>query len=175
MPTIIDTLLHQFYVVSLFGDSIFVFLIITSLLLLFLLKNFYQKEAYILIISNASYAYSVLLKYLFKHPRPITADFDSLNFFDYYSFPSTHVLVYTAFWGYILYVLVKKIRKEKKKLAFHALAWISVYFITFVGASRIALGMHNLKDVIAGYFFGLTYLLFLIFLDKKFDKIFSKN
>jgi membrane-associated phospholipid phosphatase len=64
-------------------------------------------------------------------------------------FPSSHVMFYTVFFGMLIFLSGKKDWLIKV---------ISAFFIITIGASRLYLGMHSLSDVIAGYVFGLLYL-----------------
>ena len=87
--------------------------------------------------------------------------------------PSSHVLFYTVFWGFLLYLSLKY--KKENKLFYTFIEILSGYFIVFIGVSRIVLNAHYLKDVIGGYIFGLIFLFTLILIDKKTQNMLTKN
>lgn len=143
-----------------------------SIIVLLALAYFYKKklrlQVLLILFSTFSYVLSLILKFIFKAPRPLNASYrDSM--FDYYSFPSTHSFLYTAVLGYILYCITFRVSKIDKLFKFVFQIFLS-YLIIFVGFSRVYLEEHWIKDVIWGYIFGLLFLGFLIFLDKKIGK-----
>ncbi len=160
-------IITQLNTVSAFGTIRYLTVPTVLLVFVFLMSKGYRKEAVLTIIGTLSFMYAQFLKGIFLSDRPLTADLEYYTRFDIYGFPSGHVLFYTVFFGFILYLVFKL--KKLDKLLRMVVFWICVYFIVLVGASRIALGAHYLKDVIGGYFFGLFYLGILIFLNKKFD------
>lgn len=149
--------------VSFFGDKEFIIALFLFFGVIYLVYNKYLKEAFFLLLSSLSYPISLYLKLLFKHDRPHTS-FLKTSIIDIYSFPSSHVLVYTTVFGYVLY-LTFKIKKMDKLLKF-TLRILSLYLIILVGASRVFLGEHWIKDIIFGYLIGLILLIFIIFLEK---------
>jgi len=158
----------QLNLISFFGDSIPAVVVVTVVLSLFLFYKNYKDEALLLIVSLSSILYSWALKGLFKQPRPDIAIVKVNYFLNLYSFPSSHVVFYTVFFGYLLY-LAFKLKKLNSYLR-HFAGILSIYFITLVGISRVLLGMHWPLDAIGGYFFGGIFLLAIIYLDKVFTK-----
>lgn len=156
-------IIDQIKIVSDYGDSRILPIVVTIAFLLFLVGERYLKEAVVLLFSVASGIYVTVLKLLFKGPRPPFYQYNPYIVGDEFSFPSAHVVFYTAFWGYILY-LTFKIKKLPLWLLL-SIRIICVYFITLVGASRVLVGAHYIHDVVAGYFFGAVYLMFLIGLE----------
>lgn len=151
--------------VSFFGNSKTTTAILIFILFIFLIGLKRLKEATISLCIILSYPYALLLKGSFEKSRPLTANIAPTSPLDYYSFPSTHVVFYTVFWGYVLYLTFKI--KSKDKLAKNVLRILSVYFIGMVGLSRVFLGMHWIKDVLGGYFFGLSLLAILMLINEK--------
>lgn len=145
------------------GDKYFIVLImgLASAGYLFAIGN--KKESLLLLVSLMSTGFSWCLKMLFRQQRPIGADPHFI--FDTYSFPSSHTLTYTAFFGMLIYLAFKL---TGIPLPFRLVAvLISAYFIILVGISRVYLGQHYIWDVAAGYIFGFLYLVGLILLDKR--------
>ena len=64
-------------------------------------------------------------------------------------------MVTMAFYGYLLYVVVKLV---KRKWVRNSLIVLFVSIIFLVGLSRIYLGVHYVTDVLAGYSISLVYL-----------------
>jgi undecaprenyl-diphosphatase len=137
---------------------------------LFLVSRHEVRRLGVLLLSLGSGLYSSLLKYIFTEPRP--EGFVPTGFIPWeriltpevYSFPSTHTVVYTAFFGYLFY-LSFALRGVNKLVRNSARSFCGVMLV-FVGLSRVLLGAHFTKDVVAGYLFGLVYLGVLVVLDR---------
>jgi len=94
------------------------------------------------------------LKYSLKLPRP-PKEYWKISAKGY-GFPSGHTQATTIFWGFFT---LKKRRLE--------LALTSAVIIILVGYSRVYLGVHYLRDVVGGAFFGIFSLLTYEFLKQK--------
>ncbi len=153
--------------VSGFGSNYILF-ICTALSFLGLLLYWKQlKKALLILTCFLSYPYSVILKSFFKFSRPTEAPplitrpgFPA----DKYAFPSSHTVVYTVFLGYILY-LTYKVENFKLSRFTPIVRVVCLLFLTLIGPSRVNLGYHSVRDVLAGYLFGGLFLGFIIFLD----------
>ncbi len=92
------------------------------------------------------------LKFLVARPRPA---FLHLVRETGYSFPSGHAMVSLAFYGFLIYLLYKKVIPKRK--------WVPIIgfsiLILAISISRIYLGVHYTTDVIAGLAFSLGYLI----------------
>jgi len=173
---------------DLFKDSVIIVgselsWVLISLTLFLFIVYFLRRRDLIhilfIILSVCSAIYSAFIKSLFKLERPLgyslekngilTIPWEKLFSSEIYGFPSTHTVIYTAFFGYLIY-LSYNLRGFDRALK-NITRVFSMFMIIFVGASRVLLGAHYVKDVIAGYFFGLTFLGFLIkgekFLEQK--------
>ncbi|KGX94022.1 hypothetical protein N781_02305 [Pontibacillus halophilus JSM 076056 = DSM 19796] len=97
-----------------------------------------------------------LLKLTFERQRPsVLEEYDGTGF----SFPSGHSTGSIVFYGFILYyVLLHHLRKGWKVLIVSLL----IAAIVFIGLSRVYLGVHYFTDVMAGFAFGLSWLLICI-------------
>jgi membrane-associated phospholipid phosphatase len=72
------------------------------------------------------------------------------------SFPSGHVMFYTAFFGFAFFLALTRLRRSPgRKLVLAT----SGALIVLVGPSRIYLGAHWLSDVVAGHMLSLVILL----------------
>ena len=155
-------------VVSGFGsiEPLFIFSVI--FIAGFLAFKNYLKQAILALATLGSYFYSVVLKFWFKIPRPKNAPVLTIGRFeaDKYGFPSSHTVMYTVFWGFLIYLLFRVELFKKCKFLKTALFIISTYFLLLVGFSRVYLNYHSIRDVAAGYLFGGIYLGVLILLDR---------
>jgi membrane-associated phospholipid phosphatase len=93
---------------------------------------------------------NILIKEIAKMPRPPNPKIEETG----YGFPSGHAQTSSSFW-FILYLMIKKF----------PLLILSLVIIASVSASRIALNVHYLQDVIGGILIGLAiaFLIFFIF------------
>ncbi len=160
--------IDQIKSVSFFGNGLlFPFLIFAVYSAYFWYRK-YKREAILLISSVFSYVYTSALKLFFQHERPSLEGVPLRTFADVYSFPSGHVIFYVSFFGFLVYVALtsKKLNKWVRIIT----ASISTYLILLVGASRVLLGVHWVKDVLAGYMFGIVYLAVMIFIDLRLEK-----
>lgn len=170
MPSLlIDTIKD----VSVIGSSPIIFVIALFIALFLIIRRDYWR-LFTLALSLASGLYSSLLKLIFNEQRPagyVSDGFipwDRLVKSEAYSFPSTHTVLYTAFFGYLFYLSFKL--KGVDKIIRHMTRFFCASMIVFVGISRILLGAHFVRDVILGYLFGLMYLGVVVLLDLKKPK-----
>jgi len=144
-------------------SSIPSFLALTLSVGIYLIFRDRINDALFLFLTPISYLYSVLLKASFKIQRPENAPDLKLRFLaDIYGFPSSHTVVYTVFFGYLLYLTYND--SQNGNLFIWLIRLVCCFFIVLVGLSRVYLGVHSIKDVIGGYFFGGLFLAALIFL-----------
>ena len=153
-------ILDQMRFVSNFQDVRIILLVSISLPVLFLYYKNYKIESILMLATTISYPYTLLLKHIFKLPRPSTNDLNSLFRTDLYGFPSGHTIFYTIFFGFLIYLSFRTPRISRTVRKF--VQWISIYFIVMVGASRVGLGVHYVRDILAGYLFGILFLFLLI-------------
>lgn len=97
--------------------------------------------------------FNQMLKLTLQRPRP--TDFRLINETGY-SFPSGHSMVNTAFYGYLIYIIYKRIKN--KYLKWSLIILLSILIIT-IGISRIYLGVHYTSDVVAGFLISICYLI----------------
>ena len=75
-----------------------------------------------------------------------------------YSYPSGHSMSSLAFYGLIIYLIIKYYKGKGKKIIIGLLSVL----ILIIGLSRIYLGVHFFTDVIGAYLFDIGYLIILI-------------
>jgi undecaprenyl-diphosphatase len=103
------------------------------------------------------------IKAIVFRPRPTSDLVQVLNQLSDPSFPSGHVVIFTAYCGFLIYL-------AQNRLAASWARWVITVglalVIALMGPSRIYLGDHWFSDVIGAYAFGslwlaLTMLLYL--------------
>ena len=133
-----------------FGGGIF--LTCLSIILWILIKN---KKIGLSIFLNLCFVsiLNFLLKNIWLRPRPT-----GFRLIDEtgYSFPSGHSMISMAFYGYLIYLIYKKVKN--KYLRNFGIIRLSI-LILCIGISRIYLGVHYSTDVFAGFLAAIAYLL----------------
>ena len=147
---ITDTLTPIAKIITFFGSAYW--LIGLSIFLLLIIKN---KKIGISISINLGLAAltNFLLKQILQRPRPIGHRIIDESG---YSLPSGHSMVSMAFYGFLIYLVYKRI--ENKHLKSFLIALLLVLIIN-IGISRIYLGVHYTSDVIAGFLVAISYLI----------------
>ena len=145
-----DELTPIIKVITNMGDAIFIG---TLTVILFLAIK--DKKISVSIFVNLVLVVFVnhILKNLVQRPRPIGIN---LITEDGYSFPSGHTMVCTAFYGYLIYLIHKIVKKKYIRIPLNiALGCI----IGIIGMSRVYLGVHYFSDVLAGFLISIAYMI----------------
>lgn len=102
---------------------------------------------------------NVTLNGLVKRPRPQGGQIHAVAHLGLYSYPSGHVTHVIAFYGFLFYLTVVAYRAHP---AWRPLFWfvriVSLYFIIFIGPSRVLEGEHWPSDALASYLLGALML-----------------
>ncbi|GAA0438247.1 phosphatase PAP2 family protein [Lentibacillus halophilus] len=101
--------------------------------------------------------WNVLIKQLVERERP--SIFVAANA-EGYSFPSGHAMIPMVCYGFLAYLLARKLRSDKKAIAIRSGFALLIFLI---GISRYVINVHYLTDVLAGFIFGFVYLMVLIY------------
>ena len=119
------------------------------------LKN---KKIAALILANLtiSAALNLLLKNVIRRDRPMGYRLIEESGF---SFPSGHSMASMAFYGLIIYFVIRFVKNRALKIF---LSIMLSLLIILIGMSRIYLGVHYPSDVFAGFVFTVAYLIFYI-------------
>ncbi len=108
---------------------------------------------------------NTLFKALFARARPVFAD--PIAVLNSYSFPSGHAMLSLITIGMLTYFLWSRLA------SFYARAFavtFGILLILMIGISRMALGVHFLSDVLAGYAAGGVWLLGCIAAAERFER-----
>jgi undecaprenyl-diphosphatase len=114
-----------------------------------------QKSMYLFplwIVIAGSELLNLLGKLFFHRVRPIAALYTEGSF----SFPSGHATMAVAFYGFIVYIISRHVKRKSKKI--NIVFW-GLLVILAIGFSRLYLGVHYWSDVWGGYLLGLLWLI----------------
>ncbi|MBI4919864.1 LssY C-terminal domain-containing protein [Candidatus Azambacteria bacterium] len=130
-------------------------IVVSSAIVLSVILWLWKKRIYLLplwVTLAGSELFNSLGKLAFHRPRPDA----SLYIEDTFSFPSGHSTIAVAFYGFLIYILFRHIKKWKYKVN---VLFFGIILILAIGLSRIYLGVHFLSDVWGGYLLGALWLL----------------
>lgn len=161
-----DKLTLLMKIITSFGNGL---ILVLLCLLSFLL--FHDKKIGVLVSLNLIFitVLNNILKLIIQRPRP--SGFN-LIIEGGYSFPSGHSMVSTAFYGFLIYLLYKKIKNKNLRTVLCLLLSILIILICI---SRVYLGVHYASDVIGGFFVSLSYLIVYIMIIPRIVKIIDKK
>ncbi len=102
---------------------------------------------------------NVTLNGVVQRPRPYGNQIHAVAHLGLYSYPSGHVTHVLAFWGFLFYLSVVASGSHPR---WRPLLWlvrvVALYFIIFIGPSRVLEGEHWPSDVLASYLLGALML-----------------
>ncbi|MBF0714736.1 phosphatase PAP2 family protein [Gemelliphila palaticanis] len=156
-----------FILITTFGDSWFLFLVVTIFTIFLLLK----KDLINAIFLSSSVILGALilnkiLKSVYARPRP----FESINLENLieasnYSYPSGHSMGSIIVYFLMCYLISKNI--ENKNLGKKLYIFFTIFSI-LIAISRVYLGVHYLTDIVAGFSLGFTWAILSIYFYEKF-------
>lgn len=144
-----NSLYSFFRVITELGEW-YSYVVITILIFIFKRKYSYVLTASIL----ASTLLNNALKLALMRDRPIWKLYSPIG----YSYPSGHAMSSLAFYGLIIYLIIKYYKGKGKKIIIGLISLL----IFIIGISRIYLGVHYFTDVIGAYLFDVGYLIIFI-------------
>lgn len=131
-------------------------MIITGLVVLYLVVIGLRWEAICAFLAAlASFLFNNLIKLTIRRPRPTEDLVEVFRALTGYSFPSGHVMYYTAFFGFLLFLAFTLMKQSYRRVI---LSLLLALLIALVGVSRMYLGEHWASDVIGGYLLGSLVL-----------------
>lgn len=146
--------------ISSFGFTPEVYIVVGTLLSFLLIAGL-RWETLVGITNVASITIiSLILKTIVHRPRPGE---DLVHVFAHikeYSFPSGHVMLYTAFFGYLFFLSFILLKKGLPRLV---LLIIFGGLVLLVAPSRIYLGQHWASDTLGAYMVGTVWLILTIY------------
>ena len=154
-----DSLTNFFRFITKFSNV--AFLVIFVLIVLLILRN---KDA-VFVIFNLIFLrlLNYVIKIIIKRDRPNILRLIKIG---EYSFPSGHAMISMGVYGYLIYLIYKKVKNPYIK--YLGIIILSLLII-LIGISRIYLGVHYFSDVVAGYTLSLIYLIIFIRVRRKYN------
>lgn len=131
---------------------------------LFMIRLRWEAVCALLAAAGGQFA-DTAVKAIVHRPRPSADLVTVVRDVNSYSYPSSHVVVYVAFLGFLI-VLAYLLIKAHAVLRAGLIA-VLAFLVVAVGVSRIYLGAHWLSDVIGGYFLGSLWLAGAIWLYRR--------
>ncbi|GAA0452719.1 hypothetical protein Ade02nite_00740 [Paractinoplanes deccanensis] len=133
------------------GGRTTLFSVTIMMILLLLIRRLPRLAIYLAVTGVGALLLDPSLKALVGRVRPVVAD--PIAYGQGNSFPSGHTLGATIVYGMLALVILSATRR------FRALViTLAAVLIVAVGLTRIALGVHFLSDVLAGWFLGLAWI-----------------
>jgi membrane-associated phospholipid phosphatase len=143
------------------GDAPQAFIIPLLIILLLFTLGFRWEALATLAAAVLVSLLNVILKVAIHRPRPAADLVHVSSNFGSYSFPSGHVMFYTGFFGFMIFLAYTLLKPSLKRTLLIALFGLHVLL---VGISRIYLGAHWFSDVIGAYLIGFVSLIGFIML-----------
>ena len=154
--------------VSLLGDWRFVVPAVLLVGVILLWRGFRREGILFGTVLLLSECVTYLTKVLVHSPRPLNGLVVSD---DPYSFPSGHSAIAFAFYGMVaalLYAHWARAKGVTARVVARVLIFLAFFVIVgFVGASRLALGVHFPVDVLGGYALGALFLLAFVLIRRR--------
>lgn len=99
------------------------------------------------------------IKLIIHRPRPPVSLVHVVKVLRSYSFPSGHVMFYTVFLGFLIFLVYSRLKASRLR---SSLLLLFGGLVGLVGISRVYLGEHWASDVLGGYLLGSLCLLAVI-------------
>lgn len=130
----------------------------------------YRKEKWfatrIAALSISSLLLMFTLKFFFQRNRPLQPVIDDVSG---YSFPSGHALISVVFYGLFIHMIWHEVKSKWLRIMFISILGILILLIAF---SRIYLRVHYASDVIAGIAVGFIWLVLSLRIIQRVEKRF---
>ncbi|MEO8609262.1 MAG: phosphatase PAP2 family protein [Chloroflexota bacterium] len=130
--------------------------IISAVIIVFLFVSGLKWESVVSTLSLMGISLlGLVIKLFVARPRPSADLVNVLNQLNSYSFPSAHVLYFTTFFGFLLFLVFTLLKHSWLRIVL--LIMLSA-MIGLIGMSRIYEGQHWASDVFAAYLLGSVWL-----------------
>ena len=149
-----------------FGSSEWIAAVLSIAVLFFIFKRWWPSLVTLVVAVPGGMLLNELVKVLVHRHRP----FENGWFVDWsgYSFASGHTIGATLLYGQLALFMIPVIKGRRGRVLLISTA---SFVVVLVGFSRIALGAHYLTDVVAGMFFGATWLTLCLFAVRPWRRI----
>ncbi|MET8652260.1 phosphatase PAP2 family protein [Nocardia aurea] len=134
------------------GATATLILVLAVSTLWLLLRRQPRLAAYVVLTATGGLILNPVVKELVGRLRPVVET--PVYRTDGWSFPSGHAMSSLVCYGIVLLVFAPALRTNTRRIT----VGFAVVIVTAVGLSRIALGVHYLTDVLAGWLLGTLWL-----------------
>jgi membrane-associated phospholipid phosphatase len=93
----------------------------------------------------------IIIKLIVHRPRPGASLVHVMQILNSYSFPSGHVLFYSVFFGFLIFMIFSQLKASRLR---SGLLLLFGSLVSLIGVSRIYLGEHWASDVLGAYLLG---------------------
>jgi undecaprenyl-diphosphatase len=139
--------------------------LIALAVLIFLYASGLKWETVVAFVSLVgSTAVGLGIKVLVDRPRPSADVVNVITQLKDYSFPSGHVLFFTTFFGFMLFLAYTLLKHSWWRTG---LLFFLGGMVALIGPSRIYMGQHWASDVIAAYLLGSVWLAFSVLIYRR--------
>lgn len=139
--------------ISFFGSTAWLTPFVTAIAIAMLVNRHRRITLFLAVTCIGGALVNIAMKQAVERARPI---FDApIAHADGLSFPSGHAMSSTVCYGALCFVLVRLVPPSRRR----AVVAVTVTWVALIGFTRIAIGVHYLSDVIAGFALGGAWLL----------------
>lgn len=141
------------------NTEVMIAILLLLLIVLWWKGKYYKMMGFVVFTFSSGFALNTLMKNYFERPRPIGGiEMDS------FSFPSGHAMLGIV---YLLLVAMAITHYLSRNTAIKWPYYAAVILAFFIGLSRVAVDVHYMTDVIAGWSLGLAWLLLCVAIYRK--------
>lgn len=141
--------------ISLFGELPWSLVSVLVVAAIFYVNKF-KRESYFIALILSSGLIILIIKNIINRPRPTSFYVRLVEINRFQSFPSGHVLSYVLFFGFLI-ILMRNLKTISKLWRCFVII-ISIFLIIMIAPSRIYLGAHWFTDTLGGFLLGLICL-----------------
>ena len=145
--------------VSILGNGFVPWLLVVGTSLALMGAGLRPESIVCLAGSSLGWLVNQLFKLLIGRPRPSDLLVDVAGVFNFNSFPSGHVVFFTEFFGFMLFLAHVLLKRGPLRQVLRILPSL---LIVSVGLSRVYLGAHWPSDVVGAYLAGGLWLMVMI-------------
>ncbi|HVE45288.1 MAG TPA: phosphatase PAP2 family protein [Acidimicrobiales bacterium] len=139
-------------VVTFLGAPLWCYLLVVPTAFLLWTRHMPRLAVFLMATTVGGGLLNTAVKLAVNRPRPSVID--PVATAHGRSFPSGHAMSSTIVYGALLLVVLPKVARARRSVVAAAVTVV----LLLVGFSRLALGVHYLSDVIAGYVLGFAWL-----------------
>lgn len=161
-PPFVQATMRWFTAVNDPGPDVF---IVPAMVLILALCRKFLEAGFLALSAGIGNGIDALIGDYVQRPRPTPNLIHVDSMLKFNSFPSGHSCHMMVFYGFLLYLSLRKpVRQWKYRWALLPLQIFAVVTILIMGFARIWEGEHWVTDVLGGYLDGAIWMVFFIFL-----------